>query len=335
MTEALDQLMAVHAASCAKRADELHSESPFKPMGIAPKDGSPILLLTADFGVVEGRWDASVPNFYKSQKGWASYDPANAQGDWVSDWRIGDGSEARMICGATPVAWMAMPNLPKLCEGCGDPVLDDGIEVEPGTVLHVACIEAETHEAEELGFEPVTLGNLKRVVTEASVVTLGGQNYLVDWNTLRWEGDGSAQPSGRTTFTVTMDAKDVLGGVYGAEGKMAGGPNAIKAESKPHPNGIYLGLVKGMRQAAEQQTTDFAQPRQLATIAGLDTAKGPDITIKAGERLISDLVEVRVDLTAPVLDHPPPTVFNGFLHVGPGEIICFDAQPVGLQQATA
>ena len=58
--------------------------STWKSMGDAPTDRD-ILLKTSDFGVVQGRWDKSVTNFYKSQEGWASYDPENSQGDWVSD----------------------------------------------------------------------------------------------------------------------------------------------------------------------------------------------------------------------------------------------------------
>lgn len=84
-----------------------------QPIETAPKDGTEILLLTSDFGWVQGRWDASVRNFYKGQEGWASYDPENAQGDWVSFWRIGDDTDLRLYCGCTPHYWMPLPKTPE------------------------------------------------------------------------------------------------------------------------------------------------------------------------------------------------------------------------------
>jgi hypothetical protein len=84
----------------------------WQPIETAPKDGTHILIRTADFGAVEGWWDRSVTNFYASQKGWASYDPANMQGDWVSDFPIGDGCDRRLYCGATPSHWMPLPEPP-------------------------------------------------------------------------------------------------------------------------------------------------------------------------------------------------------------------------------
>ena len=81
-------------------------------MDTAPRDGTPILVLTHDFGWVEAWWDKTVQNFYKSQKDFASYDPENAQGDWVSDWQIGDGKDRRLYCGATPQWWMPKPRDP-------------------------------------------------------------------------------------------------------------------------------------------------------------------------------------------------------------------------------
>lgn len=74
----------------------------------APKDGTHILLMTADWGVVEGFWCQTVPNFYKNKKGWASYDPENGQGDWVSNWCNQD-KERRLYCGQSPKAWMPIP----------------------------------------------------------------------------------------------------------------------------------------------------------------------------------------------------------------------------------
>jgi hypothetical protein len=84
-----------------------------RPIETAPRDGTSILLLTADFGFVEGWWDDGVTNFYKSQVGWASYepDPAKQRGDWVSDFIIGDDpKEGRLFCGATPQYWMPRPD---------------------------------------------------------------------------------------------------------------------------------------------------------------------------------------------------------------------------------
>lgn len=96
--------------------------SGYQPIETAPKDGTRILLLTSDFGAVEGWWDSRVTNFYKSQKGWASYDPKNARGDWVSDWHIGAPEDRRMFCGATPHHWMPLPEPPAKSEA--DQIVD-------------------------------------------------------------------------------------------------------------------------------------------------------------------------------------------------------------------
>lgn len=98
----------------------------YQPLSSAPRDGTHVSLLTSDFGAVEGWWDVNVPNFYKSQEGWASYDPENAQGDWVSEWQIGDGRDeyGRLYCGATPQAWAPLPV--KRCGICRDWARDDG-----------------------------------------------------------------------------------------------------------------------------------------------------------------------------------------------------------------
>ncbi len=85
-------------------------ETGWRPISSAPKDGSRIIVLTADEMAVEAFWDASVTNFYKSQDGWASYDPENAQGDWVS-WWLAPG-DCRLFCGQTPKAWIPRPPRP-------------------------------------------------------------------------------------------------------------------------------------------------------------------------------------------------------------------------------
>lgn len=84
----------------------------WRPIDDAPRDGTHILLLTGDFGVVEGFWSDAAENFYKSQKGWASYDPENTTGDWVSYWTIGDKDDHRLYCGATPRYWMPVSIVP-------------------------------------------------------------------------------------------------------------------------------------------------------------------------------------------------------------------------------
>lgn len=85
----------------------------WRPIETAPKDGTNILLLTSDFGAVEGWWDKNETNFYKSQKGWASYDPDNQQGDWVSNWRTPGDDDCRLFCGATPHWWQPLTPKPK------------------------------------------------------------------------------------------------------------------------------------------------------------------------------------------------------------------------------
>ena len=86
--------------------------SAWQPIETAPKDGSHVLLFTYDFGAIEGWWDTRVTNFYKSQVGWASYDPDNAQGDWVSDWHVGSDQDPRLFCGSTPHYWVPLPERP-------------------------------------------------------------------------------------------------------------------------------------------------------------------------------------------------------------------------------
>jgi len=100
---------------------ELSRANEWRPIKTAPKDGISILLLTSDFGAVEGCWDIDETNFYKSQEGWASYDPDNAQGEWVSHWQIGDGADRRLYCGSTPHYWAPLPAPIGVCEGCGQP----------------------------------------------------------------------------------------------------------------------------------------------------------------------------------------------------------------------
>jgi len=92
----------------------------WQAMDTAPKDGRWVLVLTGDFGIVQARWDATATNFYKSQEGWASYDPENAQGEWVSYWQIGDADDRRLYCGATPAYWAEIGTLP-VAEQFGPP----------------------------------------------------------------------------------------------------------------------------------------------------------------------------------------------------------------------
>lgn len=90
---------------------KLKEQFTLQPMDTAPTDGTDIWILTSDFGWVEGHWCAETEDFYKSQKGWASYDPENSMGTWVTNY--GDSQrERRMYCGMTPTAWM--PKLPTL-----------------------------------------------------------------------------------------------------------------------------------------------------------------------------------------------------------------------------
>lgn len=85
----------------------------WQTMDNAPKDGRWVLVLTADFGIVQARWDSSAINFYSSQEGWASYDPDNAKGEWISDWQISGDGDKRLYCGATPEYWSEIGELPK------------------------------------------------------------------------------------------------------------------------------------------------------------------------------------------------------------------------------
>jgi hypothetical protein len=87
--------------------------TPWKSMDTAPQDGTHLLLLTSDFGPVEGWWDANRINFYKSQKGWASHDPKHALGEWCSYLTANDPNDPRMFCGMTPHFWMELPPTPQ------------------------------------------------------------------------------------------------------------------------------------------------------------------------------------------------------------------------------
>ena len=91
------------------------NEDKWQPIETAPKDGTHVLLLTSNQIVVEGFWAEDAINFYKSQKGWASYDPENAKGEWIA---FGSREEdPRMYCGDTPQFWMPLPPLPTPPEG--------------------------------------------------------------------------------------------------------------------------------------------------------------------------------------------------------------------------
>lgn len=85
----------------------------WQKMDTAPKTGEHILILTGDFGIVEGWWDETVTNYYASQEGWACYDPENMQGDWVTEWHLGQNDpDRRLYCGATPNYWASIGVLP-------------------------------------------------------------------------------------------------------------------------------------------------------------------------------------------------------------------------------
>ena len=94
----------------------------WQPIETAPKDGTPVLLLSTDSIIYEGWWDERVQNFYKSQEGWASYDPENAQGDWVALVRCQHEGrcDRRLYCGETPRRWMPKPREP---EGYRDEIM--------------------------------------------------------------------------------------------------------------------------------------------------------------------------------------------------------------------
>lgn len=61
-----------------------------RPMATAPKDGTDILLLTGDFGWVEGRWNAAVIS-HRAEIGSIPVPVDEIQGDWESDWQISAG----------------------------------------------------------------------------------------------------------------------------------------------------------------------------------------------------------------------------------------------------
>lgn len=84
----------------------------FASIASAPRDGEMLALLTSDGEIIPGWWEESETNFYASQEGWASYDPDNQRGDWVSNWqpRGFESDDRRLYCGLTPIAWARLPS---------------------------------------------------------------------------------------------------------------------------------------------------------------------------------------------------------------------------------
>ena len=80
--------------------------------GEQPFDGYPVLLRTFDGDHIQGHWDPTRPNFYKSMQGSASYDPENMMGEWVSFWVPLGCTDNRLFCGCTPTHWMPLPDSP-------------------------------------------------------------------------------------------------------------------------------------------------------------------------------------------------------------------------------
>ncbi|MEQ8829529.1 MAG: hypothetical protein RLW87_06950 [Alphaproteobacteria bacterium] len=74
----------------------------WNPMETAPKDGTRIIILTADFGAVDAYWSEDTPDFYSELKG----ETPVKMGEWVSEWTIDTPPDRRLSCGATPKMWM-------------------------------------------------------------------------------------------------------------------------------------------------------------------------------------------------------------------------------------
>jgi hypothetical protein len=85
----------------------------WRKMETAPLDGTDVLVLTGDFGAVQAWYRADVPNFYRSNPKFHSYDPANMMGDWCSMFVSDDPPYGRLICGFLPRAWCPLPAIPK------------------------------------------------------------------------------------------------------------------------------------------------------------------------------------------------------------------------------
>lgn len=92
--------------------DDAHKTTGWQPIETAPQDGTRIIILTSQWGAVEGYWDATAPDFYKSRPDWPSYDPNAPLGAWVSDWRTAGDDERRLYCGAMAKWWMPKPEEP-------------------------------------------------------------------------------------------------------------------------------------------------------------------------------------------------------------------------------
>lgn len=106
--EASARIRALKSTLPATSALDIH------PIATAPTDGTRILLLTGDFGWVEGWWDAEEPGFYRSDPFSLTYDPDNLMGEWVSDWQIGNpgdvfDADRRLACGSMPHFWAPLP----------------------------------------------------------------------------------------------------------------------------------------------------------------------------------------------------------------------------------
>lgn len=79
----------------------------WRKMGSAPKTGEHILILTSDWGIVQGRWSVEHFDFYAEMDGKPSI------GAWISDWVTKGDTEVRLYCGASPCFWKPIGKLPE------------------------------------------------------------------------------------------------------------------------------------------------------------------------------------------------------------------------------
>lgn len=143
----------------------------WQDISTAPRDGTRILILVADDYVVEGFWRDDIEDFYKSQKGWGSFDPENKMGTWVSYGLIAGDDQGRLFCGQTPKYWMPKPPLPPRPES--NPMTTPNTVIE--RVARAIAVAGECPQSEQPCGIPCVCRTEARAAIRATLRAIRGQ----------------------------------------------------------------------------------------------------------------------------------------------------------------